>query len=714
MRTFYALLAFGLFLAGCQSAADHSDNSHMKLQYPATATVDQVDDYFGTQIADPYRWLEVDTAQDVEAWVKEQNEVTFGYLEQIPYREAIRERYEELFNYPKLSSPFQAGDHYFFYKNDGLQNQSVIYVQEGLDGEPEVFIDPNALSKEGTVAINLIGISDDNRYVAYSRQDAGSDWQEIHVMEIATKQKLPDVLKWVKFSGASWWKDGFFYSRYPEPAKGSEYSGDNKYHSIYYHQLGTPQEQDKLIYRDNDNPNIYHFGGVTEDGRYFVMYKQPGTDGFATLYKDLEQNGDFVELFAGYSNKSAVVHNIGDHFLVRTDIGAPNYRLVEVDLKNPQKENWKEIIPENKNLLQGVSTGGGKMFASYLENATTRIYQMDYDGNNMKAIQLPGLGSAGGFGGKEEETVLFYSFSSFTYPNTIFKFDVETGESEQFYKAELKFDPQDFVEKQVFYKSKDGTEISMFIVYKKDLELNGQNPTYLYGYGGFNVNLTPFFSTSRIILLENGGVFAMPNLRGGGEYGEEWHKAGMLLKKQNVFDDFIAAAEYLIDNKYTSSEKLAIAGGSNGGLLVGACMTQRPDLFAVALPAVGVMDMLRYHRFTVGKGWIPEYGCADSSDVDFRNLLAYSPLHNLKEGVEYPATMVTTADHDDRVVPAHSFKFAAQLQRSHAGDKPVIIRIETDAGHGAGKPTAKIIEEQADMWSFVFYNTDSPVRYMEQ
>ncbi|MCB0675637.1 MAG: S9 family peptidase [Saprospiraceae bacterium] len=714
MRTFYALLAFGLFLAGCQSAADHSDNSHMKLQYPATATVDQVDDYFGTQIADPYRWLEVDTAQDVEAWVKEQNEVTFGYLEQIPYREAIRERYEELFNYPKLSSPFQAGDHYFFYKNDGLQNQSVIYVQEGLDGEPEVFIDPNALSKEGTVAINLIGISDDNRYVAYSRQDAGSDWQEIHVMEIATKQKLPDVLKWVKFSGASWWKDGFFYSRYPEPAKGSEYSGDNKYHSIYYHQLGTPQEQDKLIYRDNDNPNIYHFGGVTEDGRYFVMYKQPGTDGFATLYKDLEQNGDFVELFAGYSNKSAVVHNIGDHFLVRTDIGAPNYRLVEVDLKNPQKENWKEIIPENKNLLQGVSTGGGKMFASYLENATTRIYQMDYDGNNMKAIQLPGLGSAGGFGGKEEETVLFYSFSSFTYPNTIFKFDVETGESEQFYKAELKFDPQDFVEKQVFYKSKDGTEISMFIVYKKDLELNGQNPTYLYGYGGFNVNLTPFFSTSRIVLLENGGVFAMPNLRGGGEYGEEWHKAGMLLKKQNVFDDFIAAAEYLIDNKYTSSEKLAIAGGSNGGLLVGACMTQRPDLFAVALPAVGVMDMLRYHRFTVGKGWIPEYGCADSSDVDFRNLLAYSPLHNLKEGVEYPATMVTTADHDDRVVPAHSFKFAAQLQRSHAGDNPVIIRIETDAGHGAGKPTAKIIEEQADMWSFVFYNTDSPVRYMEQ
>ena len=714
MRTFYALLAFGLFLAGCQSAADHSDNSHMKLQYPATATVDQVDDYFGTQIADPYRWLEVDTAQDVEAWVKEQNEVTFGYLEQIPYREAIRERYEELFNYPKLSSPFQAGDHYFFYKNDGLQNQSVIYVQEGLDGEPEVFIDPNALSKEGTVAINLIGISDDNRYVAYSRQDAGSDWQEIHVMEIATKQKLPDVLKWVKFSGASWWKDGFFYSRYPEPAKGSEYSGDNKYHSIYYHQLGTPQEQDKLIYRDNDNPNIYHFGGVTEDGRYFVMYKQPGTDGFATLYKDLEQNGDFVELFAGYSNKSAVVHNIGDHFLVRTDIGAPNYRLVEVDLKNPQKENWKEIIPENKNLLQGVSTGGGKMFASYLENATTRIYQMDYDGNNMKAIQLPGLGSAGGFGGKEEETVLFYSFSSFTYPNTIFKFDVETGESEQFYKAELKFDPQDFVEKQVFYKSKDGTEVSMFIVYKKDLELNGQNPTYLYGYGGFNVNLTPFFSTSRIVLLENGGVFAMPNLRGGGEYGEEWHKAGMLLKKQNVFDDFIAAAEYLIDNKYTSSEKLAIAGGSNGGLLVGACMTQRPDLFAVALPAVGVMDMLRYHRFTVGKGWIPEYGCADSSDVDFRNLLAYSPLHNLKEGVEYPATMVTTADHDDRVVPAHSFKFAAQLQRSHAGDNPVIIRIETDAGHGAGKPTAKIIEEQADMWSFVFYNTDSPVRYMEQ
>ncbi|MGH1435333.1 MAG: prolyl oligopeptidase family serine peptidase [Lewinella sp.] len=684
----------------------------MTVKYPATATVDHTDDYHGTAIADPYRWLEVDTAQDVEAWVKEQNAVTFGYLENIPFRKKIEERLTELLNYPRLSSPFRAGDYYFFYKNDGLQNQAVIYYQKGLDGEPEVFIDPNTWSEAGTTAISLVGFSEDDRYVAFTVADAGSDWRKIKVMEVATKKELDDELEWVKFSGAGWSGDGFFYSRYPAPKAGQELSGNNQYHSVYFHKLGTPQSEDELVFRDDDNPDHYHYGGVSEDGDYFVMYDAPGTDGFAAYYKDLKNDGDFVALFPGYKNKSSIVHNIGTRMLVLTDIDAPKYRLVEVDINNPGKENWKEIIPESDNLLQSVSSGGGYLFANYLENATDRYYQMAYDGSNRKAIELPGTGSAGGLGGDEEDTVLFYTFTSFTYPPTIFKYDVKTGTSEPFYRAELKFNPEDYVETQVFYPSKDGTQVSMFLVHKKGLKMDGSNPTYLYGYGGFNVSLTPSFSASRLVLLENGGVFAMANLRGGGEYGEEWHQGGMLDKKQNVFDDFIAGAEYLIEEGYTSKEKLAIAGGSNGGLLVGACMAQRPDLFAVAFPAVGVMDMLRYHKFTVGKGWIPEYGSSDDPE-QFKNLLSYSPIHNLKEGVAYPATMVTTADHDDRVVPAHSFKFAAQLQKSHQGDNPVLIRIATDAGHGAGKPISKIIEEQADQWSFFFYNTDAPVIYIE-
>lgn len=684
----------------------------MKLTYPETATVDTVDTYFGTEVKDEYRWLEDDNAEDTKAWVKAQNEVTFGYLNNIPYRDAIRDRYEELFNYPKLSSPFKAGDYYFFYKNDGLQNQSVIYYQKGLDGEPEVFLDPNAVNEEGTTSINLIGFSKDNKYVAYARSDGGSDWQKIYVMEVASKKQMDDELNWVKFSGASWFKDGFFYSRYPAPAEGDELKGNNQYHSVYYHKLGDDQSKDKLVYRDDQDPNIYHFGSVTEDENYFVLYKQPGTDGFATFVKDLKTDGPFVELFGGYKNKTGAVKHLGDGKMIfRTNIEAPNYRLIEVDVNNPAQENWKEVVAETDNLLQSVSTGGGKMFADYLEKATTRIYQMNYDGSDKKAIELPGLGSAGGFNGKEEDKTLFYSFTSFTYPNTIFKYDVDSGKSEQFYKAELKFDPENYVEKQVMYTSKDGTPVSMFIVHKKDLKLDGNNPTYLYAYGGFNVSLSPSFSTSRIVLLENGGVYAMPNLRGGGEYGEAWHEGGMLFNKQNVFDDFIAAGEYLIKEGYTSHEKLAIAGGSNGGLLVGATMTQRPDLAAVAYPAVGVMDMLRYHKFTVGKGWIPEYGSSEQSEESFKNLLAYSPLHNFKEGTEYPATMVTTADHDDRVVPAHSFKFAAKLQKSHVGDNPVLIRVAVDAGHGAGKPVSMILDEEADRWAFLFYNTNSPVKY---
>ncbi len=696
-----ALLA--LLMASCQTS---SQETTMKITYPETRKDSSVvDEYFGTKVADPYRWLEDDQAPEVEAWVKKQNELTFDYLSKIPFRDEIRARYEEVFNYPKVYAPQRAGEYFFFYKNDGLQNQAVIYVQKGSEGEPEVFIDPNALSKDGTVSINLIGFSDDNKYVAISRQEAGSDWQEIRVMDIATKKELDDRLEWVKFSGAAWWKDGFFYSRYPKPKEGEELKGDNKYHSIFYHKLGTPQSEDELVYRDEENPNIYHFGNVTEDGRYFIMYKQPGTDGFATYYKELGSDGPFVKLFGGYDHKSSVVHNIGSKFLVLTDIDAPNYRLVEVDINNPAPENWKDIIPESDNLLQSVSTGGGKLFASYLENATTRIYQFEYDGSGRKEIKLPGLGSAAGFSGKEKEKELFYSFSSFTQPNSIYEYDVDKGESKLFYRAELQFKPEDYVEKQVFYTSKDGTKVSMFIVHKKGIELNGQNPTYLYGYGGFNISLSPWFSASRVVFMERGGVFAMPNLRGGGEYGEAWHRAGMLENKQNVFDDFIAAAEYLIAEKYTSKEKLAIGGGSNGGLLVGAAMTQRPELFAVALPQVGVLDMLRYHKFTVGKGWIPEYGCADSTKTEFDYLYAYSPYHNLKKGVCYPATLIFTGDHDDRVVPAHSFKFAARLQEVQSCDNPVLIRIETDAGHGAGKPTSKIIDEQADLWSFLFYHT---------
>lgn len=704
------LLLFISLIILSSPASGQNAKSKIAVKYPNTRTEAQVDNYHGTAVADPYRWLEIDTAAEVEAWVKQQNEVTFSYLDKIPYREAVKNRITELINYPRYSAPFKVGDYYLFYKNDGLQNQPVIYIQKGLDGAPEVFIDPNRLSSDGTVSVGLLEASPDNRYIAYAQSEAGSDWQQIRVMEVATGKQLPDVLRWVKFSGAAWHNNGFFYSRYPEPAKGAERSGNNQLHSVYYHRLGDDQANDRLIYEDKANPDYYHYGGVTEDRKYFVMYAAPGTDGFATYYKDLGTDGPMTPLFSGYQNKSSVVDHINGKFLVVTDIGAPNYRLVAVDPAKPGREHWTEILPETPNLLEGAVTGGGKLFASYLENVTTRVYQMDFDGSNRREIQLPGLGSAGGFGGKKEDKVLFYSFTSFVYPNTVFKYDLATGRSEPFFQSPLKFNPADYVEKQVFYTSKDGTKVPVFIVHKKNLKLNGKNPCYLYGYGGFNVPLTPGFSASRLVLLENGGVFAMANIRGGSEYGEAWHQAGMLLNKQNVFDDFIAAAEYLVREKYTSPKKLGIAGGSNGGLLVGACMTQRPDLFAVALPAVGVMDMLRYHLFTVGKGWIPEYGSSDDP-THFKNLYAYSPLHNLKPGVKYPATLITTADHDDRVVPAHSFKFAAQLQKSHQGANPVLIRIETRAGHGAGKPTSKVIEEAADTWSFFFFNTGTRVSY---
>lgn len=698
------LVLFALLLAGCQSADETAEE--MGLTYPATRKDQTADEYFGIKVDDPYQWLENDTSVETAAWVKAQNAVTFDYLKKIPYRDKIARRYEEIFNYPKVANPRKVGAYFIIEKNNGLQNQNVVYYREGKEGEEKVLIDPNTLSADGTVSISLMGASRDDRYVAYLWQEAGSDWARIKVRELATNTDLPDELNWVKFSGASWWKDGFFYSRYPEPTAGTELSGKNEYHSVYYHKLGTPQSEDELIFSDMDHPRRFHSFSVTEDSKYGILTISEGTDNFETWYKDLEAGGkEFKPLFTGFTNKSTVVDHRDGRFYVHTNVNAPMYRFVEVDLAKPAVDNWKDIVPERDYLLQGVSRGGGYFFADYLKNATTKIYRIDYQGQGETEIALPGLGSAGGFWGKKEEMELYYSYTSFTYPTTIFKYDVATGSSEVFYKPDLKFDPAQFEEKQVFYKSKDGTDVSMFIVHKKGLALDGQNPTLLYGYGGFNIPLGPGFSVSNIILLENGGVYALANLRGGGEYGEEWHEAGMKMKKQNVFDDFIAAGEYLISEGYTSPQKLGIHGGSNGGLLVGACMTQRPDLFAVAMPAVGVLDMLKFQKFTIGYAWVDEYGSSEESEEMFNYLKSYSPLHNLRPQVQYPATMITTADHDDRVVPAHSFKFAATLQEMHTGPTPVIIRIEEKAGHGAGKPTSKVIEEQADKWAFFFWNT---------
>ncbi len=705
------LLGCGILLfASCSSsdATEKGNQPHDKITYPKTEKGNVTDNYHGTEIADPYRWLEFDTADNVKAWVKEQNKVTYAYLDKIPSRKIFKNRLEEIFNYPKVGAPQKAGDFYFYYRNSGLQNQSVIYYKKGMRGPEQVFIDPNTLSENGTVSINLVGFSTDNKYVAYSRSEAGSDWQKFRVIELETKKELNDELNWVKFSGATWYKDGFFYSRYPTPSKGKEFSSANEYHSVYYHKLGEPQEKDKLVYEDKNNPLRYHYVQLTEDEKYLILYVASGTNGFECHYKPVDSNGGFKPLFTGFDNKSTVLDHINGKFYVHTDIDAPNYRLIAVDPDNTSRENWEEVIPQTKDLLEGVSLGGGKMFAQYLKDVTTRIYQYDYAGKMEHEIELPGLGSAGGLSGKKDDENLFYSFTSFTYPTTIFNYDVASGKSDVFYQPELKFNPDDFQSEQVFFTSKDGTKIPMFIVSKKGMKKTGKNPTLLYAYGGFNISLSPSFSTSIIPILEQGGIYVLANLRGGGEYGEEWHQAGMLDKKQNVFDDFIGAAEYLIKEKYTSKDYLAISGGSNGGLLVGACMTQRPDLYRVAFPAVGVLDMLRFHKFTVGFGWVVEYGSSDDKD-QFEYLLKYSPLHNVKETC-YPATMVLTGDHDDRVVPAHSFKFIATLQEKQKCDNPVLVRIETDAGHGAGKPTSKIIEEVADKWAFMFYNMGVEVK----
>ncbi|MBC7383116.1 MAG: S9 family peptidase [Bacteroidia bacterium] len=672
-----------------------------------------VDDYFGTKVADPYRWLENDTAAEVVQWVKDQNKTTQHYLEQIPYRDQIKKRLTEIWNFPKYTAPFKEGDYYYFSKNDGLQNQNVLYrtkqieLKEGAD-DVELFLDPNKFSADGTVSLASLAFSKDHKHVAVGIATSGSDWNQVFVMDVATKKNTDDTIEWVKFSGAAWRGNGFYYSRYDEPVKGKAFSNQNEYMKIYYHTLGTPQHTDELVYEDKNHPLRYFNASLSEDERFLFINVSEGTSGTEILIKDLgKKETKFTTLFKGFANNYAIVNNDGDRILAYTDYEAPRYRLISVDPKNADPKNWKEIIPQSKDLLETVASAGeGQLIAVYLSNASTRLKHYTCAGKFMKDITLPGIGTASTGGSKKGDHLVPYSYVSFTNPGTINVYNLQTQKQETWKSsaAEAKFKPLDFETKQVFYPGKDGTKIPMFIIHKKGLKLDGNNPTLLYGYGGFNISLTPSFSVSRIMFLEQGGVYVIANLRGGGEYGEDWHKAGMLNKKQNVFDDFIAAAEYLIKEKYTASKKLAINGGSNGGLLVGACLTQRPDLFQVAIPAVGVLDMLRYHKFTIGWGWAVEYGSSDKKD-QFENLLKYSPLHNVKDNVSYPATMIMTADHDDRVVPAHSFKFAATLMaKPHDENKPILIRIDTKAGHGAGKPTTKMIEDVTDMYSFILWN----------
>ena len=674
------------------------------LIYPTISRSNQVDEYHGTIVADPYRVLEDPDTEETKTWIEAQNQVTFTYLNEIPAREDIKQRLTKLWDYEKYGTPFKEGDNYFYFKNDGLQNQSVLYTLPRLDGQPRVLIDPNKLSEDGTVALAGISISENGQLLAYGLSISGSDWQEWKVRDITTGADLQDHLQWIKFSGASWTHDhqGFFYSRYDEPNEKTKLEDVNYYQKLYYHQLGTPQSEDILIYHRPEQKEWGFGGSVTEDGKYLIISVWLGTDSKnLVFYKDLTNpQGEVIELINKFEADYSFIGNDDNVFYFRTDLNAPKGKVIAIDIQNPTLGNWPEIIPQAVETLESVSILNNQFVADYLQDAHSQIKIFDLQGNLIREVELPGIGSASGFSGKRHDTETFYSFTSFTTPGTIYRYDMKTGKSEIFRQPQVDFNADDYETKQIFYTSKDGTKLPMFITHKKGIKLDGNNPTYLYGYGGFNISLTPSFSVSLLIWLEMGGVYAVPNLRGGGEYGEEWHQGGMKEKKQNVFDDFIAAAEWLITSKYTQPAKLAIGGGSNGGLLVGACMTQRPDLFGAALPAVGVLDMLRFHKFTIGWAWVPEYGSAENAE-DFPILSAYSPLHNLKPGTAYPATLITTADHDDRVVPAHSFKFAAALQAAHSGDAPVLIRIETKAGHGVGKPTTKIIEEAADKWGFL-------------
>lgn len=676
------------------------------MPYPQAERTDVVDNYFGTQVADPYRWLEDDNSEATAAWVAAENAVTQDYLSQIPFRDAIRERLTQLWNYPKEGIPAKHGDAWYYFYNDGLQNQSVLYRTTAPGTEGEVFLDPNTLSDDGTVALSGVNFSKDGRYCAYAASASGSDWVTIRVMNSADRTLTDDKIEWVKFSGAVWAPDskGFYYSAYDAPEKGV-FSSQNQFQKVYYHKLGTPQSADKLIYMDAGHPLRYFSAWPSDDGKWLFVIAAEGTSGIEILYKKVSEP-KFRTLLPGFDNDYAPVECVDDQLYYMTNKGASNYALMKVDLNDPSK--IEAVIPEDdRNLLEGVTSAGGQLFASYLEDAQSAVYQYGFDGKKVREVALPAIGTVSGFDGEKEDTSLFYSLANYTAPATIYRYDIASGVTELYKAPKVNFDPSLFVTEQVFFTSKDGTRVPMFVTHRKDMKLNGKNPCYLYAYGGFQINRTPGFNPSAIMFVEQGGIYCEANLRGGSEYGEEWHKAGMLENKQNVFDDFIAAAEYLIANKYTSSDKLAIAGGSNGGLLVGACEVQRPDLYAVCLPAVGVMDMLRFHKFTIGWGWVVEYGSSDDEE-QFEYIYKYSPLHNIKPGVEYPATLVTTADHDDRVVPAHSFKFAAQMQYCQAGDAPILIRIESKAGHGAGKPTSKRIDEAADTYAFLFQNIGVP------
>ena len=702
-RFFTAILA--LSAAAATGACQHSTAYRgASIDYPKTRKVDQVDTIHGVQVADPYRWLEDDNADETKAWVKAQNKVTFEYLGQIPAREKIETRLTALWNYEKYGIPFKEGGRYFFSKNDGLQNQSVIYTVDSLGDAPRVLIDPNKLSKDGTVSLANYTISDDGKYMAYGLSDGGSDWRTFHVRDVATGKDLSDKLEWVKFSGASWTKDnrGFFYSRYDAPKEGQALKGTNYFQKLYYHRLGTLQSDDELVYERPDHKDWGFGGSVTDDGRYLAINIWKGTERKNRLYyKDLsKKGGPVVELLDDFDAQYNLIDNDGPIFFFQTDLDAPRGRVIAIDTRSPARENWKEIIPQAAETLRGTNIVNDTIIASYLKDARTQVKMFDMNGGFVREVALPGIGSANGFGGKRDYTETFYSYSSFATPPTIYRYDMKTGKSTVFKKADVDFNPGDYTTEQIFYSSKDGTQIPMFITHKKGLTRNGRTPTYLYGYGGFNIALPPRFSISNLVWMEMGGIYAQANLRGGGEYGKSWHDAGRLKNKQNVFDDFIGAAEWLISNKYTCTEKLAIGGGSNGGLLVGACIAQRPDLFGAALPAVGVMDMLRFQLFTIGWAWTSDYGKIEDPEM-FEVLRSYSPYHNIEPATAYPATMVTTGDHDDRVVPAHSFKFAARLQECHAEDAPILIRIETRAGHGAGKPTKFIIEEVSDKWAFL-------------
>jgi prolyl oligopeptidase len=676
------------------------------LAYPKPKTVEQVDDYHGVKVADPYRWLEDTDSADTHAWVEEENKLTFGYLEQIPYRKPIRERMMKLWNFERFTVPQQQGGRYFYQHNNGLQNQNVLLVAESLNAEPRELIDPNTLSSDGTVALGGEAFTDDGKLMAYGTAASGSDWQEWHVRNVDTGKDLPDLIKWVKFSGASWTKDrkGFYYSRYDEP-KGTALRDTNYFQKLYYHKLGTSQTEDKLIYERPDNKELGFGGQVTNDGHYLVIFVWQGTSPKNRLYyKDLTKPDSLVvKLLDDFDAEYQFIDNDGPVFWIRTDLDAPRGKLIAIDTRHPEKANWKTLVEQNADKLEDANVVDNLFLLGYLKDAKTEVRVHDLQGKFLRNVDLPGIGTAAGFGGKRKDKETFYSFTSFISPTTIYRYDPEKGTSSIFKQPKVDFDATQYETKQVFYNSKDGTRVPMFLTYKKGLKLDGQNPTLLYAYGGFDISLTPGFSIPTVVWLEMGGIYAQPNLRGGGEYGEDWHLAGTKVKKQNVFDDFIAAAEWLIANKYTSTPKLAIRGGSNGGLLIGAMLTQRPDLFGATLPLVGVMDMLRFQKFTIGWAWTSDYGSSDNAD-DFKALYAYSPLHNLKAGTKYPPTLIATADHDDRVVPGHSFKFAATMQADQAGTAPVLIRIETKAGHGAGKPISKVIDQTADEWSFVAHN----------